>query len=215
MSQFTGTPSDSTNLVYAVGRNDDSGTRILAFTDSFYGASTPAIQYLCPNGTPATYSFVYAGEGAAFDGDGYSSGGSVKTALTTARPASYKANGTNESYMMAYIAVTDAVNVGGLSAVPGSNTLATVTGPGVPTAQWLNYNGVPWSEPAIAEGAYTYFGYEHLDTAATPSAAVATFASALAAKQAAQAGTANVPGTMPISVMNIANRADGSIIAHN
>jgi hypothetical protein len=201
-------------LVYAVGRNDDSGTRILALTDAFYGASTPVIQYLCPNGTPATYNFVFAGEGASFDGDGYGSGGSVKTALTTARPGSYKANGINESYMIAYIGITDAMNVGGLSLPAGSNTIASVTSPAVPTAQWLNYNGVPWSEPAITEGAYTYFGYEHLDTAAAPTPGVSTLAAALAAKQVAQAGTANVPGTMPISVMNIANRADGSIIAH-
>jgi|GEM_PF-5409809 hypothetical protein len=218
MSQITGVPTDVTNMVYVTGRNDDSGTRILALGDSAYGAESAVVQYSNPQGS--TYGYAAFGPGVNFDGDGYPSGGNVATALTTTRPASYVfVDGSNphnqQSYLVGYIAVTDALNVPGLSAVAGSNTLATVTSAKVPTSQWLTYNGVTWSEPAITEGAYTYFGYEHCDTALHPTAAVATLKTALATEQMNQAGTVNVPGTMPISVMDIAHRADASVIAHD
>jgi hypothetical protein len=210
--QITGNPADNSQLIYLTGRDDDSGTRILALADSVYGTSTAVSQYSCPNG--GVYAYASFGPGDGFGG-GYSSGGSVKTALITTRPASYKFDGTHESLLMGYIAVTDACNVPALSVGAGSNTLSTVTNAAVPTSQWLSYNGVPWSEKAIAEGNYSYFGYEHLYTRPDAISDVTTFASVLATEQMNQAGASVVPGTMPISVMDIANRGDGAIIAHN
>jgi hypothetical protein len=218
VSQFTGTSGDATNMVYLTGRNDQSGTRNAALTDSFYGPAVPVIQYNYTN-APGVYGYKYFGAGDGF-GDGFDSGGSVKAALIAARPANYvfvdASNPHNDqSYLMGYISVTDALNVSGLSLPAGSNTIATVTSAGVPTGQWLSYNGVQWSEPAIEEGAYTYFTYEHLDYKPTAPAAVVTFAGALKAEQINQAGSSVVPGTMPLTVMNIQHRFDGTVIAHN
>jgi hypothetical protein len=220
VSQFTGISRDVTNLVYLTGRNDQSGTRNAALTDSLYGPGNQVFQYNYTN-APGVYGYVYFGGGNDGLGDGFDSGGSVKAALIATRPANYvfADPGTNphnlQSYLMGYISVTDALNVSGLSRPAGSNTIATVTSAGIPTGQWLSYNGVTWSEFAIEEGAYTYFTYEHLDYLPTAPAATVTFATALKNEQINQAGSSVVPGTMPISVMNINHRSDGSVIAHD
>jgi hypothetical protein len=215
-SQITGNSADNNQLVYLTGRNDDSGTRILCLADSAYGTQTAVNQYSCPNS--GVYSYLAFGSGVDGNGDGYSSGGSVKSALIASRPLSYQPPGPpagQEGILVGYIAVTDACNTPALSAPAGQNTLITVTNAAVPTGQWLTYNGVPWSEPAIIQGTYTYFGYEHLYVRPDATADTDTFASTLAVEQMGQAGAAVVPGTMPMSLMNIAVRGDGGIPAHN
>ena len=184
--QFTGNPGDNfRSSIYLTGRNDDSGTRIMALADSEYGTSTAVSQYSCPNG--GVYAYAAFGPGANLDGDGYSSGGSVKTALITARPASYKFDGTHESILVGYIGLLDALNTPALSLGAGSNTLSTVTNAALPTSQWLTYNGVTWSEQAIREGNYTYFCNEHLDVRPDASSDVTTFAGQVAGAQINQA----------------------------
>jgi hypothetical protein len=217
-SQFTGFTTDTNYELLPVGRNNDSGTRILGLVGSFYGPLNSVNQWELNNESTSTFNynvpFTFSGN------DGYASGGSVAKALAATRPASWSNtnNGTttNQSFIIAYVAVTDALNTNGLTGgTLGKNIMTNVTSAVVPTNQWLNYNGVQWSEPAITEGAYTYFGYEHVYTVPGDTSSVSNFVSELATEQRVQAGTAFVPGTMPLSVMDIGQRPDGGVIGHN
>jgi len=222
MSQITGNTNDSTNIVYLTGRNDDSGTRIVTETDAGYPVGNALIQYTITTAT----NYNYAGPAADGLGDGYASGGSVSTALRASRtPGSavivkdshgvFTTNANN--YFVGYIAVTDAAGNGSTTGGEGSNTLATVTtgSSTVPLAQWMNYNGLPWSELSIREGAYTMFGFEHCDFRNDASTTVQNFAADLISKQQVEAGAAYIPGTMQLGDMKISRNDDGGPITHN
>jgi hypothetical protein len=202
VSQFTGNSSDASSFLYVTGRNNDSGTRILALTDSFYGAGNTVKQYTGDGG-----AFQYQGDG------GYSSGGSVATVLE-ASYTGYKFDGTHPSSLIGYISLTDAVKAGDFTLLPGFNSVTNSHA--VANSQFLTYNGVGFSEPAIIQGAYTYFGYEHMYTLNVASTTDAyKFSHALEPQQALQAGDNFNPGTMPLGLMQIGQRDDGAVIAHN
>jgi hypothetical protein len=221
MSQFTGNSSDVTNTIYVTGRNDDSGTRIITETDSHYNVGDPVIQYLT---TANTYVYYGAGNNIVpGDGDGAISGGTVASALGAARTPpivitdQHGAKTTNSNaYLIGYVAVTDAMGSATFTGGEGSNTLSTVSGsPTVPVAQWLSYNGVPFSEAAIREGSYTMFGFEHCDFNNNASTTVQNFAADYRTKLAAEAGASYIPGTMQLGDMNITRQDDGGPVTHN
>ncbi len=72
LSMFTGVAADSTQTVYATGRNSDSGTRITTAANCYYSLSLVLNQYT-GTGDPAVLTF--AGD------SGYSSGSGVSTLL--------------------------------------------------------------------------------------------------------------------------------------
>lgn len=102
LSFFTGNSADTT-LVYAIGRNDGSGTRTTALAEGGYGISKAVNQYVNHDTTTATLTkLLYLPQGGGFnfqnvakpeyastvwgldqDGNGgYASGGDVRDALT-------------------------------------------------------------------------------------------------------------------------------------
>jgi len=160
LSLFSGNPSDSNTIVYAIGRDPDSGTRKTAFLETgvqtFVSALTPAIvlqfqptnasglvnkanpaailgQTPWPSETVDNISFV--------TGDaGYSSGGDLAWAMRASSPFIY----------VTYLGLSD------------STTAETATGGGGNAAE-LTYNGIPYSDAAVQNGQYTYWTYEQLD----------------------------------------------------
>ena len=162
-AQFTGgnTAADTANYFYLTGRNEDSGTRIGAFTESQFGVVLPPNQYSVGNdsstlsgsalfpansqlSTEPSISWPTAGH------SGYASGGNVSAALKIANDGTSvtftngkPAGNTGSSFFLGYLGVTDAAGAIGAGATA------------------LSYNGVPYSATAVQNGSYSFWTYEH------------------------------------------------------
>jgi ABC-type phosphate transport system substrate-binding protein len=208
LGQLDGNAADNSIGIYAVGRDDDSGTRAIFEADTGLGVGTPVTQYLI---TGAPYKYTAAGTAGInfpFSGAGYSSGGNVETALAVPNPGNYVAGQLNlnytvpaetASYAVAYIAVSDWKN--------------NVNQPA------LNYNGVPFNVNNVLNGTYSYWGYENANVRMNDYNSnlngIATFANALTTIQASDAGNALYPGTIALGAMACSRAGDGQVILHN
>ena len=175
LALFTGNSADETKPVVALGRNPDSGTRLTSFAETGLGALTAVRQYqprnsagVLVNTTTGTISQFQPWPSESINGvpvaafnSGYSSGGDLSKAMAAT--------------------VTDPVTIGATS-YPGSNVTfigylgtgdadANLLNPGNPRlGAELSYNGVLLGNvggdygtvPALTEGRYTFWGYEHL-----------------------------------------------------
>jgi len=147
-SFFTGKSTD-TDLVYVVGRNKGSGTHQNAMLASGFYPGTP-VQYQIDSKynssgvltlTPAA-TFVNGDVRATPGGDGFESGKFVAQTMQT--------DGKNATkILIGYIGISDFTgNPGGVA---------------------LTVDGVAESDGAVANGAYSFWGHEHLLGQATPS----------------------------------------------
>jgi hypothetical protein len=175
LALFTGNNADETKPVVALGRNPDSGTRLTSFAETGLGALSAVHQYqprnsagVTVNTTTGTISQFQPWPAETINGvpvaafnSGYSSGGDLSKAMAAT--------------------VTDPVTIGATS-YPGSNvTFVGYLGTGDADSNLLNagnprigvelsYNGVLLGNvggdygtvPALIEGRYTFWGYEHL-----------------------------------------------------
>jgi hypothetical protein len=164
LASFTGNASDMSSTVVAIGRDNDSGTRLTAFAETGVGVATTVNQQYPLNaaGNPVGISSAVGpitsyeqvpqstvnGFTLAPGNGGYSSGGNLATALGSATTESSFANPT---YFVSYLGYSDSVTA------EGTSTPATE----------LTYDGVAFSPAAIENGSYTYWGYEHLDYLST------------------------------------------------
>jgi hypothetical protein len=154
LSLWTGNASDASKVVYGGGRDPDSGTRGTAFSESGIGIFTGVQQW-----QPINISAGVIGDIKLYDpqlingitypqGDGgESSGSSLRAFLnnTLSATAAGEYNGATTAYLMAYLGVSDSN-----SAIAGS-----------PAAVGLTYNGAAFSQTAVENGSYTFWGYEH------------------------------------------------------
>jgi hypothetical protein len=164
LATITGNPADDTQVVWAMGRDAGSGTRLTTFQESGIGYNTPVTQF-----TPQVSSGVVTAHTLATNPDsllgliklqhsnagdgGFNSGGSVATALAAITstpldkdglPVGAPSGPTATGYYISYVGINDA---------------ATALNGG---AKELTWNGVPYSEQAVREGRYTFWGYESL-----------------------------------------------------
>ena len=173
---FTGGTStnDLTNYFYLVGRNEDSGTRIGAVTESQYNLTSTPHQYAIP-GVATVPNPTFANPGAtlavtsyekfpkvplntepsiifgtpAGGQSGYASGGNVGTGLklTTSTFSPFTSGKAPKNSGSQYI-----IGYIGISDVQS----ALLAG-----AYEMTYNGVPYTVANVQSGAYTFWGYEH------------------------------------------------------
>jgi|694.fasta_scaffold103148_4 hypothetical protein len=158
LSFFTGNPSDSTNGVYAMGRNIDSGTRTAILTEIGVGSLNKVNQYdyaasnnslfLTPAGTLPGLTFL-AGDG------GDDSGGTLCTKVAAATNL-FGANVvggstyTGKVYVIAYSGIPD-INTRHLKVLSYNGTAPFNPAPGANTLGFqTNFNG-------IANGTYSLF----------------------------------------------------------
>jgi hypothetical protein len=170
LSNLTGSSVDRTKHIYATGRDIDSGTRLTTMAETGLGSLAVVKQYepikngalAVTNGTGtggdgvAVSSFTIWPAGS-IDGvpevtgnGGYSSGGTIALALANHTPAN--------TFLVSYLGVNDAANAVSLG------------------AHQLAFNGNTYSVSGVAEGDYTFWGYEHLyyrNNTATPTKATA------------------------------------------
>jgi hypothetical protein len=132
LSMWSGNPADSGTIVYATGRNNESGTRITTLAETGTGVFASINQWkytTIASDTMAGVSFV--------GDDGYSSGSDVAKMMAAKSPVS------QPGVYVGYI---------------GASDWSTASSGG---AVELSYNGVPYSIQAMQNGQYTFWGYLH------------------------------------------------------
>ena len=145
LSQLTGLSTDEGTIVEVLGRDSDSGTRLETYAETGFGTLTSPTQYQATVSGGVITSLdpwpAQVTDGTSYPSghEGYSSGGSLATALNT--PGAQTA-ADNPGDLIGYLGITDA---------------ASVT-----TGRTLSYAGVAYSPTAVYEGQYTFWAYEHV-----------------------------------------------------
>jgi hypothetical protein len=183
----------SGNQIYAIGRDEDSGTRIAAYEDASGGtdngdigsgpfASVPQQYQFATSGTPTLWpapvtvdGFTYTAAGHS----GFSSGGTLGTTL----------NGATTVPFVGYLGLNDAASVNS-----GNNG--------------LEFNSHAYSAANVESGAYTFWGYEHLLFLSTLSGTALSVAQQLETFVASNASVSGVP----VSSMKVHRNGDGTSI---
>ncbi len=147
---ISGNTNDNDFVVYLVGRNLGSGTRMNMLGDSAYGAHKAVQQYSIGYGIEAgeaqVNSCILTNEGNG----GYESGGGVAKALgnTGSCQQADPFNGGVGWFAVGYLGPADALN--------------TANYGGEPTNNWMTVDGVFSSNGSIENGQWWYWGHEHL-----------------------------------------------------
>lgn len=196
---FTGQNSDESTVIYATGRNADSGTRLTAFAESGVGTLGDVEQYQPQisgaNGSGTLNSLVLwpsiTVNGIVQDvgNGGENSGGTLQKDLSNLNP--------NHINLVSYLGESDTKNL--LTA--GGSILTYVGVSASPTAH----------NPFI-EGQYTFWGNEHLYYLTSASSTVSTFGDNLATKIS---GTTVGDSGIANSAMNVSRGPDGGVVSEN
>src|SRR5450432_1750422 len=151
LALFTGNPADETFTIYATGRDIDSGTRLQTMSENGLGGLAILKQYQPFKGGVLANTCCGALDAPPYSlfpvatingiteplGDGgYSSGGDLSNGIAN--------TSSGDTSFVTYLGLSDA-------------TTAVSNG-----AHALSYNGTPYSQTAVQEGDYTFWGYEHL-----------------------------------------------------
>jgi len=184
LSFFTGVAADSGYSVYVTGRNADSGTRVTTLAEAGYVGDP--FHYLATVGS-GSISDVSIWPASTVQGvffpiatGGESSGGTLVNKI--------KQN---------LASATATVNGAGSSAITVITTagIADIVAKGAQAFE-INWNGTPYSDEAVRNGQYTFWGYEQAGYLTTYSGNGRTYADYLVAKRIAPVttGTAEVSG---------------------
>lgn|GEM_PF-1198888 len=193
LATFTGNPADNTQLVFGLGRDPDSGTRLTAFAESGIGTNSVVKQWLPTASGGAITSHVLHPGGTFFGsvvyatGDnGYSSGGTLSAIAGN---------------------TTSAIN-GHYIGYAGTSDATTAVNAGAKALKW---NGTPYSLQAVQQGLYTFWGYEHL----LYTQATNDNASKKAVMDALANQIINVESPIKLSDMKVARNTDGGQVIQN
>jgi hypothetical protein len=213
-SFLTGNASD-TATIYALGRDVDSGTRAVTFSETGFGAASVPVQYApydtAQNATNNTLTGIVGntGSGGTINGlnfypaetvdgisgglgaMGYASGGNLATAMKAP-------NALNNAFFVTYLGISDAV---------------AANNGGVNGASYLNFNGEAFTTPNVETGAYTFWGNEGFaylpSNANIASGAGATFRNGL--QSAISGGLDQLSsGGVTVSAMLVSRLDDGN-----
>ncbi len=194
--------TDHATKVFAIGRDIDSGTRLTSFAETGLGAKavvkqfepkTGGVRVTTAGGTISTLTlwpleFVNGIVEPPGNG-GYSSGGQLAAAVNNFPPAN--------SLLVGYSGTGDAD--------------PQITNNASTGATELSYNGVTLGKPEnpdlISEGAYTFWGYEHLYYRDSTPSDVATVADTLALR------ILNTDAPAPkFAAMQVSRNTDGAVV---
>ena len=179
-SFFTGVDADSSDLVFAVGRNKASGTHQNTMIDTQHGTTTLVDQYVVNNSgysssgqltNGVVESVSTAGGISEVFNDGFDSGGGVAAEL------SCDTHGSQNVYSGGSIEVNTPIILLGYAGISDANTAITASGS---DAKALTLNGVPENDATVIHGAYSFWGHEHLYGEVNPDSSVIAVGQALA-----------------------------------
>jgi hypothetical protein len=217
LSIFTGDNADAGTFVLAVGRDQDSGTRVAALADSGYGALTNPLQWrinisgsqvVSAEPFPATTLFGITYEVGT---TGYDSGGKVVAALNATDSITKPVKDENGdeivsgAYYIGYAGTGDAKSLTGHTQ---NSTTGVFTATG--DLQVLTYNGVPYSFQNVIEGKYTFWTVEHILSRFSAATNVATVITKLGDEIEATATDG-----IKLSDMHVSRSVEGGVITHN
>ncbi|MCX8496637.1 MAG: hypothetical protein ORN51_10685 [Akkermansiaceae bacterium] len=219
-SLFTGVASDTSN-VFAVGRNDASGTRTTVLAEIGYGITTSVNQYftnttsgntitqlkLCD--TSATYASTVWGQNIAGNG-GYVSGSGVKTAFGLTSNSTQVVDETGaESFAAAPISLITWLGVSDAgSAKTAGGVLCAYNGVSLDLAGTSNALSTA-DKAKIANGSYTAWGYERMFRKNSASTDVQTAYTGIKTAVPANIGSAG----LPITDLAVGRSTDGGNVA--
>jgi hypothetical protein len=197
---WTGLNADEAKAVYGSGRDPDSGTRVVTFAESGIGVFSQVQQWKpTVSAGHITSLQLYPvqqinGFSTSVDGNsGESSGGTLAGYMGNVLDAgAYDVNGIGFTggYLMVYVGVSDAATA--------------ITNGGVA----LKWNGVDYSATAVREGAYTFWGYEHMMWQSSLAGAKLTFGNNLKTQILTVDPTPNVK----LSTMQVTRAKEGAPI---
>ena len=180
LSLFTGVATDSSKTVFATGRDGSSGTRITTFAE--INTSQTAVSQYQPTTSATDGTGSVTSLGLTSTG-GFSSGSFIKNVVNSTFG---DGTPTNVSTIIGYLGASDWQT------------------PGAGNAVELNFNGVPYSVAALAEGSYTFWGYLHQFHKGITGTSL-TFYNALRDALVVNPGS----GVQPISIMHVLREGDG------
>ena len=212
-SLYSGNAADSTSLVYAIGRNNGSGTRATILAETKYGPFTTVVQYV---GTGNTAGSEGTGTVTALTRDGvsggYTSSSDVRRVLSrTSASVSIDGGTAGPVSLVGYITLSDVVAITNLIGTP---TAATVAAGGASAeAIDLTYNGVAYSANNVKNGAYTMWGYQQFYGSSNITGPEQTFFDAFTAEIPDALGSTT---GIKIPEMNVTRfGGDGGIVSPN
>ncbi len=187
-SNFSGNPAETTN-VFVVGRDNLSGSRYVTFAETGFGINSfPSQNEVTASGTTVASINPVSGN------TGYSSGGSIASALILTGSNNAGVGGAGPGWLVSYLGTADSQTV-----TAGGGAL-------------LTYNGVANTTANVQNGAYTFWGYEHFNTLKTLGGTGLTTANAIAT-QLTNVDAADFGAGVLINSMNVARSGgDGSPI---
>ncbi len=218
LSFFTGNSSDSTNGVFVIGRNIDSGTRTAILTETGVGSLAKVNQYdysaasnslfITPAGTVTGVSFL-AGDGGDDSGGTLTTKVSQATNLTGANVIGVT-NYPGKVYLIGYAGVPDVNGSKGLKALSYNGVAPYVPTPHASTVGFqTNFNG-------IANGTYSLFsiGKVYFNAATAPKGTdktiIPTIAQALANNIGTNTSSTFGNGNTAIGDLNIVRSVEGA-----
>lgn len=203
LSEFTGSANDDNIGVVATGRDADSGTRLTAVAETNVGVNAALRQFqptasggVVTNLAPYPAKPINGVNHAAGDG-GESSGSSLRAFLpnTVSAAAVQKVDSSfTGGYLVTYLGVSD------FNAVSATGAVA------------LSYNGIPESQTEIIEGAYTFWGYEHLDYKSNLAGIKSTFATRLTS-QITNSSSSTLSPNVAVGDMKVQRFGDGASVS--
>ena len=198
LSLLTGDPNDASVMVYAMGRDEDSGTRITTLAESGFGVFSNPAQFQATV-TSSTVTAIIPWPAATLLGfsypeghSGYAGGGQLAAALN-APVASGTTYQGSKFVLMGYFGVNDATAVNS-----GNNN--------------LTYNGTAYSVQGIQEGQYTFWGYEHLFYRSSLAGNQLTVANQI--RDQVKTADAVQSGVL-LTSMHVSRPTEGGVISHN
>ena len=143
LALFTGSSADEGTLVYATGRDPDSGTRATAFAESGIGVFSVVTQYKPTISSGAVTAWAPYPQ-------------QTVNGITFPIGQGGEASGSS---LINNVSATASAGVGFGIGYMSTNDAATAIANG---AKELTYNGVPYSLTAVQSGQYTFWCYEHV-----------------------------------------------------
>jgi hypothetical protein len=185
LSFFTGISDDFGTTIKLTGRNFGSGTRVNELIEALYGTGKAVSQFAAnptyaANGSlnkAGTVNNLTSAQVVNIGNDGYDSGGGTAGVLGS--------TGTFTNMWVAPIGLVDATSIVDVALSGSTITTNAITGNiengflAAPGGMFLSLNGVYYSDQAILNGAYDYYGHEHMYTSASSQANAVTFAGSL------------------------------------
>jgi len=204
LNLWTGNIADANIPVVVIGRDEDSGTRVVAFQESTFGAGSSPTQFQ-PTGPAGAFTGLQAWPVNTVNGttygvghSGYPSGGALQAVLNDASLTQY-------ADVISYLGQSDAA-----AALTNGNAATALPWEGVSYFVSKVGTTVTWNDAAVFNGLYTFWSYEHLFTKSGAAGDVAKTAADIVTRLTTPGVTdANISGYR-LEQMKVKRNGDGA-----